>query len=123
MDVSKNQELNQQDSVITLQQKIQKSNFKNPEISYNSNKNYALCTERSQENKLASKIDFFIYDLKNNQVVEEGSIVGNVYWENDYTVALAPYVGIVPKKDHIPFDDKDDGKNSVLSIKKIHLKK
>ncbi len=121
-DTTENQEFEQSNSQITLQQIIEQSNFKNPIITYNSNKSYVLCTDEFQGSRLASRIDFFIYDLKKNSLIEKGSIVGSVYWENDYTIALAPYVGMIQKKDHVPFDSKGN-EISPSTIKKIYLEK
>ncbi len=98
---SQNQETeqNNSDSEIIIQKQIEQYGYKNPEISYNKKKSYALCIDKTQGNPLASRIDFFIYDLIENIVVEKNTVIGNIYWENDYTIVLAPYVGTIPKKD------------------------
>lgn len=115
-DTTENQEFEQSNSQITLQQIIEQSNFKNPTITYNSNKSYVLCTDEFQGGRLASRIDFFVYDLKKSSLIEKGSIVGSVYWKNDYTIVLAPYVGMTQENTSIDSNDK-------TSIEKIHLEK
>ncbi|APD06384.1 hypothetical protein UJ101_00847 [Flavobacteriaceae bacterium UJ101] len=112
---TQDKEFEKSNSEVMLQQKIKQSNFKNPKTTYNSNKSYALCTNEFQGSRLASRIDFFIYDLKNNILIEEGSIIGDVYWEDDFTIILDPYVGMV--QENTPIN------NTKKSVKKIHLNK
>ncbi len=90
----------EQNSYETILQKyIKKYNFKNPEISYNSNKSYALCTDIFQGSRLTTSVDFFIYDIIQDSIIEKSSIIGDIYWKNDYTIVLATYQGIVRKSD------------------------
>lgn len=108
---SKETDPNNQEAII--QRYIQTYQFKNPEISYNSDKSFALCTDTFQGNQLAKRIYFFIYNTIKDSIVEKSSIIGDVYWENDYTIVVSPYQGIV---------QKNDLKSLNKTSKKIHLK-
>ena len=103
----------------------------NDRIDYISNesKTYVLC---SKTNKSTPKIPqnslfFFVYDLKNDRVVIEESVVdGSVTWISDHQIEIIQKTGIVTKDnpDHRQgyIFDLNTGEKSTLSKKALNLK-
>ncbi|MCF6268515.1 MAG: hypothetical protein L3J41_02260 [Melioribacteraceae bacterium] len=65
-------------------------------LDYNSSKEFVICQNRSEANN--SRIEYFIYDINKNQIVETNSFpLGNISWLSEFEVRVEIHPGIIQK--------------------------
>lgn len=69
-------------------------------LDYNKSKEFVICKNGNESNVAGnSPIEYFIYDVINNKMIEENVIpLGNISWVSKFEVKAEIYPGMIQKK-------------------------